>query len=299
MKRLSASARDSGGGGHRRPRSAQDSVAQFYKGRQITVVVGSSPGGGYDIYARLMARHMGKYIPGNPTMVVTNMPGAGSNAMVAHLYNVAPKDGTFIGAPQNNAIMDALFDAVLGNARRLRHDATKLIQIGSATTDHYVCIGRVGRPDQNLQAGAHEGMADRREPARHLDARLSGDAQQHHGRQDQAGQRLSRHARDHARDREERGARPVRLFLVEPECAEAGLGQIRLHPRDRAGARQGQSGDQQDGRAAGRRLRHLAGKPQDHGADLFVGDVRPAVLAWRPTCRPTGSRRCARPSWTR
>ena len=50
------------------PRIAQDSVAQFYKGRQITVVVGSSPGGGYDIYARLMARHMGKYIPGNPTM---------------------------------------------------------------------------------------------------------------------------------------------------------------------------------------------------------------------------------------
>ena len=63
-----------------------------------------------------MARHMGKYIPGNPTMVVTNMPGAGSNAAVAHIYNVAPKDGTFIVAPQNSAIMDALFDAVLGNA---------------------------------------------------------------------------------------------------------------------------------------------------------------------------------------
>jgi tripartite-type tricarboxylate transporter receptor subunit TctC len=128
------------------PASALDSVAQFYKGRQVTVVVGSSPGGGYDIYARLMARHMGKYIPGNPTMVVTNMPGAGSNAAVAHVYNVAPKDGTFIVAPQNSAIMDALFDAALGNARRLRHDATKLIQIGSATTDHYVCIGRADAP---------------------------------------------------------------------------------------------------------------------------------------------------------
>ena len=124
----------------------QDAVAQFYKGRQVTVIVGSSPGGGYDIYARLLARHMGKYIPGNPTMVVTNMPGAGSNAAVAHVYNVAPKDGTFIVAPQNSAIMDALFDAVLGNARRLRHDATKLIQIGSATTDHYVCIARADAP---------------------------------------------------------------------------------------------------------------------------------------------------------
>src|SRR4051794_28782733 len=128
------------------PAAAQDQVAQFYKGRQITVVVGSSPGGGYDLYARLMARHIGKYIPGNPTIVVTNMPGAGSNAMVAHLYNVAPRDGTFIGAPQNNAFMDALFDVSLGNARRLRHDATKLIHIGSATTDHYVCIGRADAP---------------------------------------------------------------------------------------------------------------------------------------------------------
>src|ERR1051325_10349045 len=121
------------------PASAQDSVAQFYKGRQVTVIVGSSPGGGYDIYARLMARHMGKYIPGTPTMVVSNMPGAGSNAAVAHVYNVAPKDGTYIVAPQNSAVMDALFDVLLGNNRRLRHDATKLIQIGSATTDHYVC----------------------------------------------------------------------------------------------------------------------------------------------------------------
>src|SRR5260221_14636490 len=92
------------------PAAAQDSVAQFYKGRQITVIVGSSPGGGFDIYARLMARHIGKYIPGGPAVVVANMPGAGSNASVAHLYNVAPRDGTLIGAPQNSPIMDALFD---------------------------------------------------------------------------------------------------------------------------------------------------------------------------------------------
>ena len=93
---------------------AQDTAASFYKGRQVTVIVGSSAGGGYDIYARLVARHMGKYIPGNPTLVVSNMPGAGSNAAAAHIYNVAPKDGTVIGAPQNSAIIDALFDTVLG-----------------------------------------------------------------------------------------------------------------------------------------------------------------------------------------
>jgi tripartite-type tricarboxylate transporter receptor subunit TctC len=135
---------------------AQDSVAQFYKGRQVTVIVGSSAGGGYDIYARLLARHMPKYIPGNPSMIVSNMPGAGSNAAVAHIYNVAPKDGTFIGAPQNSAIMDALFDATLGNARRLRHDATRLIHIGSATTDHYVCIARSDAPIKTFKQALTE-----------------------------------------------------------------------------------------------------------------------------------------------
>jgi tripartite-type tricarboxylate transporter receptor subunit TctC len=121
---------------------AQDQAAQFFKGRQINVVVGSSAGGGYDIYARLLSRHMPKYIPGIPAMVVTNMPGAGSNAAAAHVYNVAPKDGTVIGALQNTAVLDALLDALLGDTRRQRHDATKFVHLGSATIDHYVCIAR-------------------------------------------------------------------------------------------------------------------------------------------------------------
>src|SRR5712692_4513875 len=124
------------------PARAQEAVAQFYKGRQITVLVGSSAGGGYDIYARLVSRHMPKHIPGNPAMVVTNMAGAGSNAAAAHLFNVAPKDGTVIGALQNSAVLDSLLDALLGDTRRLRHDATKFIHLGSATIDHYVCIAR-------------------------------------------------------------------------------------------------------------------------------------------------------------
>src|SRR5215472_14791441 len=87
--------------------SAQESPAQFYKGKQITVIVGSSAGGGYDIYARLLSRHMPKYSPGNPAMVVTNMAGAGSNAAAAYLFNVAPKDGTVIAALQNSAVLDS------------------------------------------------------------------------------------------------------------------------------------------------------------------------------------------------
>src|SRR5581483_2410719 len=121
---------------------AQESVAAFYKGRQITIIVGSSAGGGFDIYARLLARHMSKHIPGNPGVVVSNMPGAGSNTAAAHLFSAAPKDGTVIGALQNSAVMDALFGTLLGDSRRLRHDPTKFIHLGSATTDHYVCIVR-------------------------------------------------------------------------------------------------------------------------------------------------------------
>src|SRR5271157_792555 len=119
---------------------AEDMVSKFYKGRQITVIVGSSAGGGYDTYARLLARHMPKHIPGSPAMAVSNMAGAGSNAAAAYVYNIAPKDGTIIGALQNSAILDALLDGLLGDTKRLRHDATKFVHLGSATIDHYVCI---------------------------------------------------------------------------------------------------------------------------------------------------------------
>jgi tripartite-type tricarboxylate transporter receptor subunit TctC len=92
-----------------------------------------------------------RYIPGNPAVVVTNMPGAASNTAAAHLFNVAPNDGTVIGALQNSAVMDALFDSLLGSARRLRHDATKFIHLGSATTDHYVCIARADAPVKSFR----------------------------------------------------------------------------------------------------------------------------------------------------
>src|SRR3977135_1043488 len=78
--------------------SAQDAVAQFYRGKQVNLYIGTSAGGGYDTYARLLARRFGNYIPGNPTIVPQNMPGAGSNKLAGFMYTVAPKDGTAIGA---------------------------------------------------------------------------------------------------------------------------------------------------------------------------------------------------------
>ena len=72
-------------------------MADFYKGKTINVVVGYGPSGGYDVYTRLLARHMSRHIPGNPAIVVQNMPGAGSLLAANHTANVAPKDGTALG----------------------------------------------------------------------------------------------------------------------------------------------------------------------------------------------------------
>ena len=115
-----------------------DAVAAFYRGRTVTVIVGSSPGGGYDLYGRLIARFLGRHIPGNPNVVVQNMPGAASNVAAAYVYNVAPKDGTAIGAIFMGAVVDPLF----GDVKRNTHDTSKFNYIGNANSDAYVCLIR-------------------------------------------------------------------------------------------------------------------------------------------------------------
>ncbi len=117
---------------------AQDAVASFYRGRTVTLIIGSSPGGGYDLYGRLVARFLGRHIPGNPSLVVQNMPGAGSNVAAAYIYNVAPKDGSVIGAIFMGAVVDPLF----GEAKRSTHDTAKFNYIGNANSDAYVCLVR-------------------------------------------------------------------------------------------------------------------------------------------------------------
>src|SRR6187549_10613 len=84
--------------------SAQ-SVADFYKGKTIQIVVGFGAGGGYDLYARALARHLGKHMPGNPTIVVQNMEGAGSVRAANYVYGGSAKDGTVIAAVNQNAPM--------------------------------------------------------------------------------------------------------------------------------------------------------------------------------------------------
>jgi tripartite-type tricarboxylate transporter receptor subunit TctC len=107
-----------------------DPVADFYAGRTIIVVVGSEAGGGYDTQAHLMARHLGDFIPGHPSIVVQNMPGAGSINAANYLYNVAPKDGTTIGLIQRT-----LMSANLTNQKGVRFDVQKFNWIGNLATE--------------------------------------------------------------------------------------------------------------------------------------------------------------------
>ena len=81
------------------------SVADFYKGKTINIIVGFGPGGGYDLYPRVLARHFSRHMPGNPTMVVQNMEGVGSARAANHVFAVAPKDGTYVAAVNQNMPM--------------------------------------------------------------------------------------------------------------------------------------------------------------------------------------------------
>jgi tripartite-type tricarboxylate transporter receptor subunit TctC len=117
-----------------------DAVGDFYQGRQLNLIVGYGPGGGYDVYARLIARHLGKYIPGNPAVVVQNMPGAGSLRAVNYLYNVAPRDGSVIAA----FARDMPLIGILGNPN-VRFDPRKFTWLGSSSSygnDAYLLFTR-------------------------------------------------------------------------------------------------------------------------------------------------------------
>lgn len=118
-----------------------DEVADFYKGKRVNLVVSYGPGGGYDVYARVLARHMSRHIPGNPSIVVQNMPGAGSLRGANWLYNVAPRDGTTFGTFARNMAMLGL----MKTGQKVQFDPTKFTWLGSSSSlanDAYVLITR-------------------------------------------------------------------------------------------------------------------------------------------------------------
>jgi tripartite-type tricarboxylate transporter receptor subunit TctC len=115
------------------PAHAQ-SPAEFYRGKAINLVIGFSVGGGYDLYARVLARYMSKHIPGNPTIVPQNMTGAGSMRAAQYIYSVAPKDGLTFGSFSRMAAINPLVD------EHFQFDGTKFSWLGSVTNDVTTCM---------------------------------------------------------------------------------------------------------------------------------------------------------------
>jgi tripartite-type tricarboxylate transporter receptor subunit TctC len=122
------------------PALRADEVADFYRGKTIRMIIGYGPGGGYDIYGRLAAEFLGRYIPGNPMIVAVNMPGAGSLKAIDYLYRVAPQDGTHLGSVSQQLAMNAVVDD------KNTMEVTRLRYVGRFTTniDIAVALPRTG-----------------------------------------------------------------------------------------------------------------------------------------------------------
>jgi tripartite-type tricarboxylate transporter receptor subunit TctC len=117
----------------------------YFKGKQIRIVVGLSSGGGYDRAARLLARHMGKYIPGNPDLVVQNMPGAGSVTAANYVWGVAKPDGLTLLAPHNNFYLTQL-----SGQKEVKFDLPKFNWIGSLENDDMMIFARTDAPFKSM-----------------------------------------------------------------------------------------------------------------------------------------------------
>jgi tripartite-type tricarboxylate transporter receptor subunit TctC len=125
--------------------SASGHADDFYKGKTITIIAGTKAGDVYDLYARLFAQYLPKYIPGNPNIIVQNMPGAGSMIAANHVYNVASPDGLTIGA-----IFPALyFDQIVGRSE-VKYDWSKFIWIGSPVTSNHLLYMRADTPYKSI-----------------------------------------------------------------------------------------------------------------------------------------------------
>jgi tripartite-type tricarboxylate transporter receptor subunit TctC len=127
------------------PASAQ-SPAGYFAGKQVKMIIGLGTGGGYDLWARMVARHMGRHLPGNPTIISQNMEGAGSFRAASYMYSQAPKDGTAMAL----IARDASLGPITGNAGA-QFDPTKFSWLGTTTTETNVCIAYKTAPVKTVQ----------------------------------------------------------------------------------------------------------------------------------------------------
>jgi tripartite-type tricarboxylate transporter receptor subunit TctC len=126
--------------------AAADAVADFYKGKEIKVIVGGTAEGGYAPYARMLQRSMGQFIPGNPVVITQFMPGGGGLVAANYVYNAAPKDGTVIGAVQRSIVRLAMF-----GDKKVKYDPAKINWLGSLHNDVSVCVAWHTSPVKTIQ----------------------------------------------------------------------------------------------------------------------------------------------------
>ena len=117
--------------------AAQSPAPDFYKDRTISLLIGFGSGGGNDVWARLIARHIGRHIPGNPNVIAQNVPGAGGLALANQIYNVSPKDGTVLASVSRGIPLEPLF-----GGQGTNFDPLKLNWIGSPDRDTAICVAR-------------------------------------------------------------------------------------------------------------------------------------------------------------
>ncbi len=190
------------------PASA-DEISDFYKGKSVNIVVGHEAATGFDIYARVLARHLGRHIPGNPSIVVQNMTGASGLTAANWLYNVAPKDGTVMAT----FVHTIPFEPLMGN-NAARFEAAKFAWIGNMEESVAVCgiskASGIAKFEDMLKQGDDLGRDRRDRPA----GEVGGGHQEPARREDEDRVRLQglgeRQDRDHAR----RGARHLRAADV-------------------------------------------------------------------------------------
>ena len=174
--------------------------------------------GGFSIYARALGKYLPRYIPGNPTVVVKNMPGAGGATASAWLYRIAPKDGTAIASVSPNAILGKLLDD-----SQTQYDPTKFQYLAGAERGTRLCMTFQHSKVKTLRGCARAEGGDRRDLGREPDARIRGDAQARGRRKVRDRERLQGAARPVHRHGARRDRRRLRARLVRAQVAAAGL----------------------------------------------------------------------------
>ena len=274
------------------PSAHAQTPAEFFKGKQVSLYIGFSAGGTYDLYGRVVARHIGKHIPGNPTVVPKNMEGAGSIRLTNYMYTQAPKDGTALATMGRGGAFGPLF-----GMKGAQFDAERFLWLGSANDEVSLCAVLASSRRQELRRRAPEGIDHRRHRPRRREPDRAEAAQCRARLQVQGHRRLSRLERDDDLDRARRDAGTLRVLLGEHE--ERAPPVARREEDQHPGAALLPEASRAAARAARRRSRQdRGGEADDQPARGAAGDG-PAVLHDRPTCRPTAPRRCARRSSTR